>query len=202
MRHHFTALPLLILLACTGCDANPSKTSDNPGAHVSLNPTRPAPPDTATALALRCRLDGTYADGLEISGGNWSNIGPRQLVELTFTASGLREIGQFEMVVTPDPPVRFDLELSRFEPAPPFLTLGSGMESSGESGVRFIGVNFERNSQGTAVLGTLRLRTPADFADTLTVRLPVTFFSIGPTSTERDRYTADQLHLGVIINGR
>jgi len=196
------ALLASTLLSATACESDPGRDTDTPGSRVPLDPVRPEPADTTGALVLAQSLGGKYIASLEISGGAWSNIGPRDLIEITLKGSGLAGIGQFDAVVTPEPPVAFDLGLSQFVPQPPFVTLGSGIERSGEHGVRFIGVNFARDTHGAAVLGTLRLRAPSDFAAGTAVRLALTFFSIGPSSTERDSYTAEQLRLGVTVNGK
>jgi hypothetical protein len=202
MRHLFpAALMLLMLVATSSCEGDPSRDSSNPGSSVPLDPTRPDVPADNPSLELQTQLEGQYVGGLQITGGNWSGIGARGLIEITFSASGMVGIGQFDVVLTPDPPTAFDMGLSHFASAAPFLTMGTGVKRLEDGSVRFIGVDFQRTSNDTATLGTLRLRTEAAFSADTQVRLPVTFFSMGPSFAERDNYAQADLNVGVVING-
>jgi hypothetical protein len=190
------------LMAVLGCEGDPSQDSDNPAPYVPLNPSRPEPPSGEVPLALEAQLVGQYADGLAITGGSWNDVGSRRAIQITFSASGMVGIGQFDVVLTPDPPTQFDIALSQFVPEPPFLTLGTGVEQLDDGSIRFIGVNFQRTSNGAAVLGTINLRTEASFSVDHQVELPVSFFSIGPTSADRDSFQQADINVGVIINSQ
>lgn len=190
--------PLLFALILIGCQSDPSKDSDNPGRSVPINP---SPPSTTEELRLEARLDGRYIQGIQIEPGDWSAIGPGQEIAITFKAQGLQGIGQFDLIMEPRPATRFDMRSSVFVPKPPFVTLPPGVEQQEDGQVRFIGVNFEKSTSGDAELGTLRLRTPADFSTRDPLRLSVVFISMGPTSTQRDSYQAQELQLGIVVNG-
>jgi hypothetical protein len=202
MTNLLVALLPAVLLCATTCQAGSDRGAALPPPLVQADSARAKAAAVWDTLAPLKQLDGRYVGALQISGGPWSAIGPQQFVEITFTALGLVGIGQFDVTVSPQGPVGFDVAQSRFTPVAPFVTLGSGVEKSGESGVRFVGANLARNSNGTVTLGTLRLRTPAAFTTATEVRLAVTHFSIGPSSTRRDSYTAEQLGVGATINGR
>ena len=190
----FPALLFGLSLAA-GCESDPSRDSDNPGLSVPVRPGGSG----ETELRLEARLGGRYAQSLRIQEGDWTGIGPGEEIEMTFQATGMKEIGQFDLIMEPDPPTDFDIGASLFAPRPPFVTLRTGVEQQEDGRVRIIGADLNRSTEGDAVLGTLRLRTTADFPRS-ELRLRVVFFSIGPSSTERDTYTAADLNLGIVVN--
>ena len=194
----FALTPLLFTLLLIGCESDPSKDSDNPGRFV---PVDPSPPRATGELRLEAQLDGRYVQGIQIQPEDLSAIGPGEEIAITFKAQGMQAIGQFDLILESRPATRFDMDSSAFVPEPPFVTLPPGIEEQDDGQVRFIGVNFERSTSGDAELGTLRLQTPADFSDQNPLHLSVVFFSIGPSSTERDSYRAEELQLGIVVNG-
>lgn len=200
MCHRLSILLLLLLVALAGCESDPSKDSDHPANSVPLDPSR-SDPSEEEVLSLRADLKGQYVKGLEISGGNWNGIGPRATIEIEFTASGMSGIGQFDIRLATDPPTSFDVDLSRFVPEQPFVTMGAGVEQLEDGTVRFVGADLRKSTNGTAVLGTLRLLTKASFTKDVQVRMPVSLFSIGPSMAERDDFEPAALDMGIVVNG-
>ena len=163
----------------------------------------PAPSQANTALNLEARVTGQYVTGLRIADGNWPLTGPGELVELVILTEGMSGIGQFLLELELQPASFFDLSASRFDVEEPFVTLGSGVESIDESDNEFRigGADLFRNTSGSAVLGTLRLAT-SDSADTETsATVRITLFSMGPDTKSRDNFDAEDLNMGVILNG-
>lgn len=197
-RHLLRVFPILFLALClTHCESDPSKDSDNPGLSVPIRP--PRNPEEGK-LQLEAQFDGQFVKGLQIQEGNWSAIGPQEDIVVTFKALGMREIGQFDIIMEPDPPTVFDIAASIFMPDGPFITMDKGVEQQEDGKVRLIGVDLQKSTNGDATLGTLKLKTVADFSTRDELRLRVVFFSIGPSSTERDNYETEDLSLGVLIN--
>ena len=197
-RHLLRTLSILFLALCLmHCESDSSKDSDNPGLSV---PIRPPSDSEAGKLQLEAQLDGQFVKGLQIQKGNWSAVGPQEDIEITFIALGMKDIGQFDIIMEPDPPTTFNIAASAFVPDGPFITMDKGVEQQEDGKVRFIGVDFQKSTDGDATLGTLKLKTVADFSTKNELRLRVVSFSIGPSSTERDNYEAEDLNLGVLIN--
>jgi len=193
--------PRIVVLFLAGwllyCGGDAGKSSDNPGQ--SLPPLQSSQQEE---LKLDARLDGRFVKGLQIQPGDWSAIGPQEDIVITFQATGMSGIGQFDIIMEPAPSTTFDMAASVFTPSRPFVTLDAGVEQQGDGRVRLIGVDFNRSTSGDAVLGTLRLRTRASFSTENELRLRLVFFSMGPSSTERDNYEADDLWMGIVVNAR
>ena len=189
---------ILLSLVPAGCETH-SKDRDNPSGGLPTSPQQPSATDT---LRLQAELFGQYSKELRIEPGDWSAIGPGEEIALTFTCKGMQEIGQFDLMIAVEPFIQFDIDASVFVPTAPILTLGAGLEQLADDRLPLIGVDFQRSTYGDAELGTLRLKTPADFSKDTELQLRVVFFSIGPTSTKRDTYQGDDLRLGVVVNGR
>ena len=162
----------------------------------------PAPGAGEPELNLKAELYGRYIGEISIDGTRWAATGPGQDVALTFDAIGLEQVVQFELIVETEPANLFDFDASSFAPQGPFVTFGSGVEAIGEDRLRFGGANLRSPVAGDRTLGTLSLTTAAGFSASTSVRVRLVFFSIGPSSSERDSYDADQLNMGVVVNAR
>ena len=55
--------------------------------------------------------------------------------------------------------------------------------------------------EGDDALGTLKLVTGDRFSAGDRVQIRVAFFSMGPSFSNRDDYTAEDLNMGVVVNG-
>ena len=66
--------------------------------------------------------------------------------------------------------------------------------------MRFGGASLASAVSGNVTLGTLTLRTASTFSTFTQARLVVTLLSIGPSSSQRDRYDGSALRLGVSVN--
>jgi hypothetical protein len=117
---------------------------------------------------------------------------------LEFLAVGLQQVKQFEFVLQVEPAEAFDLARSSFVPERPFTTFGSGIEAVEEGRLRIAGALFSKQEtvQGDQTLGTLNLKTGPTYSAAVHPRVRVTFFSIGPTSTDRESYADQELKLG------
>ena len=139
---------------------------------------------------------------MRINGGNWSAVGSRQEIELTFHATGMSNVKQVEFDLEFDPRPAFDLAQARFAPAEPLLTLPPGVQHLANGQLKIAAANLTGITQGDAPLGTLTLKT----SDRLTVleqaEIRIAFFSIGPSSGDRDDYEGDDLNMGITLNKR
>ena len=197
MRSSRLSMPLVaaaVMLACTHCgetnrSSNLQLPSQSPGAGgVEFN--------------LNAELDGRYVDAISIEGSRWLATGPGQEVALTFRATGLDRVAQFELIVETDPANLFDFDTSSFVPQGPFVTFGSGVEAVADNRLRFGGANLRSPIVGERTLGTLLLKTASGFSAVSSARVRLVFFSIGPSSSDRDSYEADQLNMGIVVNPR
>ena len=151
---------------------------------------------------LKAELNGRYIGEISIDGTHWEATGPGQVVALTFAAAGLEQAVQFELIIETEPANLFDFDASSFAPQGPFVTFGSGVEAVGEDRLRFGAANLRSPVAGDRSLGTLSLTTAAGFSPSSSARVRLVFFSIGPSSSERDSYDAEQLNMGVVVNAR
>lgn len=204
MYVRFVAMVLVCLVPVIACGNDASKSSDSPG---DSDPSEPDAPVDGSRLTRRTELDGQYVGALEITGGHWTGIGAGDTIRITFQASGMSGIGQFEIKMSTDPAIMFDLAQSRFAPEPPFITMGAGLEQQADGTLHFVGADLHRGSNGTRTLGTLELVTGTAFTPQTQVLMPVTYFSMGPTMAERSSFERDPccgsnvaLNLGVMVN--
>jgi hypothetical protein len=156
--------------------------------------------DDGTQLNVDVQLNGRYVRSVRIDGGTLTASEPGQDVELTFIASGLSNVKQFEMRLRLDPDAAFDLASSSFVPMQPFIAPPTTIERTAEGQWRTGGASVTRVVEGEATLGTIKLKTANGFDAGTQVRVQVEFFSIGPSFSDRDDYNANDLKLGVIVN--
>ena len=152
-------------------------------------------------LGLEAQLGGRYVAAILIEEGAWAATGPQQDVLLTFHVKDASEIKQFEGIAELHPAESFDQEASLFVPNSAFVTLpGNGVELLDNNQVKFGGASLASAIEGDFTLGTLTLKTAAGFSTLTQARVQIVFFSVGPSSTERDNFEADDLNMGVVIN--
>ncbi len=151
--------------------------------------------------ALSARLDGRYAQSVRIEEGQFTATGPGQEVILTFAAQGMVNVKQFELRLEIEPANALALEGSSFIATTPFLTPPFGIERMEEGLWRIGGASITETKKGDDILGTFTLRTSDDFDAGMQVQVRVAFFSLGPSFSDRDNYTAADLNMGVVING-
>ena len=177
---HCTLLLLTALLA--SCDAD---STQNPSVD---------PP------TLSAQLDGRYAQSIRIEEDRFTATGPSQEVVLTFAAQGMIDVKQFELRLEIDPANALAFEGSSFAATEPFINpLGIVLTEEGlwHTG----GASITQTKKGDDILGTLTLRTGDGFDAGMQVQVRVAFFSLGPSSSDRDDFTAADLNMGVVING-
>lgn len=181
MKIRHCALPFLAaLLASCGTDS-----TKNPSA---------SPP------ARSAQLDGRYAQSIRIEDGQFTATGPGQEVVLTFAAQGMVNVKQFELHLEIEPVNALAFEGSSFAATEPFINpLGILLTEEGlwHTG----GASITETKKGDDLLGTLTLRTGDGFDARMQVQVRVAFFSLGPSFSDRDDYTAADLNMGVVING-
>ena len=193
-----TACQLLVAIAIALTAAHCGET--NRSSNLQLP--NPAPGAGEPELNLKAELNGRYIGEISIDGTRWAATGPGQEVALTFDAVDLEQVVQFELIVETEPANLFDFDASSFAPQGPFVTFGSGVEAIGEDRLRFGGANLRSPVAGDRTLGTLFLTTAAGFSASNSAHVRLVFFSIGPSSAERDSYDAEQLNMGVVVNAR
>lgn len=190
---------LLAALVLSGCESDPSKDSGTNGASVPTLPSHPS--SSSSDLGLEATLNGQYARTVRIESATWAANGPGQEISLTFKALGMKGVRQFKLCVQADPTEAFDLASTRFVSRDPFFVPGidlPGAAGQVETGAAILGT---QRVEGDGLLGTLTLITGPSFAATTKASLRVVLFSIGPTSSSRDEYAAEDLNLGVMVNG-
>jgi hypothetical protein len=178
----------LVSLQCNSSNNNSGKSSNLPLPNFPGN----------DQLQFEAQVEGSYVRGLRIEQDLPTAIGAHAEIEINFTGLGMSNIGQFEFKIEPDPPTAFDLSASSFSPSLPFVTFPPGVEVQENNQLWVVGANLQGNTNGDAELGTLTLHTSPTF-NGATLRLVL--FSIGPSSTQRDNYTDDQLNMGVVLDG-
>ncbi len=120
---------------------------------------------------------------------------------LTFHATGMSNVKQFELDLEFDPRHAFDLAPARFVGTAPFVAPGAGVQPL--SGRLKVGAaSFTGATEGDAVLGTLTLRTSETVTVLVQAHIRVALFSIGPSSTNREDYEGDDLNMGIVLNKR
>ena len=91
-------------------------------------------------------------------------------------------------------------EGSSFAATAPFLTPPFSIELTEEGLWRTGGASITETKKGDDILGTLTLRTDDGFDAGMQVQVLVAFFSLGPSFSDRDDYTAADLNMGVVID--
>ena len=156
---------------------------------------------SANPPTLSAQLDGRYAQSIRIEGDQFTATGPGQEVVLTFAAQGMVNVKQFELRIEIEPANALAFAGSSFAATEPFLTPPFSIELTEEGLWRTGGASITQTKKGDDLLGTLTLRTSDDFDAGMQVQVRVAFFSLGPSFSDRDDYTATDLNMGVMING-
>lgn len=151
---------------------------------------------------LQARLDGRYAQRLLIIDNPWTATGAGQEIDIVFAAEGMSNVKQFELRLEFNPANVIDFERSTFVATQPFLQPPpSGTELTDAGEWRLAGVILGAEaSESSSTLGTLKLVTAENFDATTEVVMRVTFFSIGPSFSDREDYTTSDLGIEVVIN--
>ena len=178
---HYTLLLLAAFLASCGTDLTQSPSANPP--------------------ALSAQLNGRYAQSIRIEDGQFTATGPGQEVVLTFAAQGMINVKQFELRLAIEPANALAFAGSSFAATEPFLTPPFSIELTEEGLWHTGGASITQAKKGDDTLGTLTLRTSDGFAAGMQVQVRVAFFSLGPSSFDRDSYAAADLNMGVVING-
>ncbi len=162
----------------------------------------PSQPGSKSTVQQQISLSGEYADRIDIVGGPWQASGPQEEVNLTFIASGLNEVKQFQIDIKFDPVGAFDLDGTVFMAEDPFIDpFPNGIvlvsQDQIQMGAAILGNNV---ISGNKTLGTLKIRTSSTFGRLVQAQIDVERFSVGPSSADRDEYTGETLNLGVVVN--
>ena len=159
-------------------------------------------PSNATSLGLEARLDGRYAQSIRIKESAFAATQPGDKIDLTFAASGMTNVKQFEVRVEIDPAGALTFEESSFAPTEPFVALpGHSIELMDGGQWRTGGASFGETKEGDDALGTLSLIASDQFIAGTRVEVRIAFFSLGPSFSDRDDYGATDLNMGLVING-
>lgn len=189
---------LLFLAAFAACGTDTPKNAETPGGSLPL----PGQPNSGS-LELEAQLGGRYMQSIRIEEGEFTATGPGQDIALTFAASGMSNVKQFEFRLQIDPADALDFAGSAFVATQPFLQPPpTGIEQMDNGQWRLAGAIFGESKEGDNMLGTLTLKTKDGFDAGTEVQVRVAFFSVGPSFSDRDDYTAADLNMGVVINKR
>ena len=194
-------IPILLtaFTALTACGSDASKNAETPGGG-SL----PLPGGGSSGtLVLAADLNGRYVQSIRIEDGDFSANSGGQEVTLGFAADGMANVKQFEFRLSINPVNAIDFAGSAFAATQPFLQPPpAGIEQMDDGQWRIAGAIFGDSKEGNNRLGMLTLKTADGFDAQNEVQIRVTFFSVGPSFSDRDDYTADDLNMGVTINQR
>ena len=191
---------LFCLFAVAACGTDTPKEAGVPGGGGL--PPLPGPPGS-DALGLEAQLDGRYIKSIRIEEGEFTANGPGQEIPLTFAAQGMSNVKQFEFRLEIDPVGALSFEGSSFAANNPFVVATStGMLLLEDGQWAFAGAIFgDSRKEGDDVLGTAILKTRDGFDAQTQVSIRVSFFSMGPSFSDRDKYFAEDLNIGVVVNG-
>jgi len=128
-----------------------------------------------------------------------SEVGAGATVEVALSAAGMVGVKQFDVTLTVSPADAFDLSSATFAQNPAF-TISPGVEFPADGQVKSGAASFGAAVNGDAALGTFTLTTSADFSSDTEATITVTGVSLGPSSTDRDVFDADDLGLSITIN--
>ena len=190
---------LFCLFAVAACGTDTPKDAGVPGGGGL--PALPGPPGS-DALGLEAQLDGRYIKSIRIEEGEFTANGPGQEIPLTFAAQGMSNVKQFEFRLEIDPVDALAFEGSSFEPVQPFIAPpGFSIEVMEGGQWRTGAASVSQAKEGNDTLGILKLVTGDRFSAGDKVQIRVAFFSMGPSFSDRDDYSAEDLNMGVVVNG-
>ena len=190
---------LFCLFAVAACGTDTPKEAGVPGGGGL--PALPGPPGS-DALGLEAQLDGRYIKSIRIEEGEFTANGPGQEIPLTFAAQGMSNVKQFEFRLEIDPVDALSFESSSFEPVQPFIAPpGFSIEVMEGGQWRTGAASVSEAKEGNDTLGILKLVTGDRFSAGDKVQIRVAFFSMGPSFSDRDDYSAEDLNMGVVVNG-
>jgi len=195
------ALTLVCALALLHCGSDPVQNG-TPSQPLPFPGSTDGTSDGNAELALNANaeLNGRYVKGVRIDGDSFSASAPGQDVEITFAATGLSNVKQFEVRLRIEPEAAFDLAASSFVPLQPFISPPTSVERTEDGLWRTGGASVTRVVEGDATFGTLKLKTASGFDGDTQVQVRVDYFSIGPSFSDRDDYNANDLQMGVVVN--
>ena len=190
---------LFCLFAVAACGTDTPKEAGVPGGGGL--PALPGPPGS-DALGLEAQLDGRYIKSIRIEDGEFTANGPGQEIPLTFAAQGMSNVKQFEFRLEIDPVGALSFEGSSFEPVQPFIAPpGFSIEVMEGGQWRTGAASVSQAKEGNDTLGILKLVTGDRFSSGDKVQIRVAFFSMGPSFSDRDDYSTEDLNMGVVVNG-
>ena len=193
---------LLCLLTLAACGTDTPKEAGAPGGLGVPDLPGPIGPTGSSALGLEAQLDGRYINSIRIEDSDFTANGPNQEIVLTFAAQGMSNVKQFEFRLEIDPIDALSFEGSSFEPVRPFIAPpGFSIEVMESGQWRTGGASVSQAKEGNDILGILKLVTGDRFSAGDKAQVRVAFFSMGPSFSDRDDYSADDLNMGIIVNG-
>ena len=183
------------------CGNDPVRNELPPNLPGPISTDSSAPPEsTDFPLSQEKELNGRYIEKIRLSKGELITNGQNQLIEILVSATGLAKVKQFELVLQAEPNDSFDLSGSEFVPAQPFISPPKSIETTSDGMWRTGGASISGEVNGDATLGTLKLKTGVGFDAAGNVVLKLDFFSIGPSSSDRDDYYKKDLSVGITVS--
>ena len=174
----------VLALAVLGCNSTVGEGTKSVGSPQ---------PFPSQALGTEARLTGPYVKTLQLAKGE-DNL------SLQLQAGGMSGVRQFELIAALEPAGAFNLTASSFAPAKPFITMGSGVQLTPEKTLRLGGAFLDASGySGDGELGTLHLQARSSLSAATLARIRILYFSAGPSSSERDTYTEQELNLGLSV---
>ena len=180
---------------------DPVRNELPPNLPGPINTDSSTPPESADiALNPEKELNGRYIGKIRLSKGELIINEQNQLIEIQVSATALSKVKQFEMVLHAEPNDSFDLSGSEFVPAQPFISPPKSIETTSDGMWRTGGASISGEVNGNATLGTLKLKTGVGSETRNNVTLQLDFFSIGPSSSDRDDYYRKDLSVGITVS--
>jgi hypothetical protein len=129
-----------------------------------------------------------------------SDVGPGGTIEVALSASGMVGVKQFDVTLEVSPADAFDLSATTFAQNAAAFTISPGVEFPAEGQVKSGAASFGAAVNGDAALGTFTLKASSTFTTDTEATITVVRVSIGPSSTDRDVFTTEQLGLSITVN--
>ena len=141
------ALSLVCALALLHCGSDPVQNG-TPAQPLPFPGNTGGPTNGDAELTLNADLNGRYVKGVRIDKDSFSASAPGQDVEITFAATGLSNVKQFEVRLRIEPEAAFDLAASSFVPLQPFISPPTSVERTEDGLWRTGGASVTRVVEG------------------------------------------------------
>ena len=152
------------------------------------------------SIPLTRTVDGRLVTGVYWAPEEIEGVAGGQEIRIALGALGLEGVRQFTMTLALTPADGFDLSASRYEPAPPFITVDRGISDQGDGRIRVNGATIgrgadglRRSADGDRPLGNLVLVVAQGISPDQALRLELEGFTVDNGSGEEESFTQENL---------